>query len=120
MAARSEHHRFRLGAVVVKSGRVLSRGVNVSKKGPDTPPFRESVHAEVMAMKTVVGLSGATVYVARLNSFDGMALAKPCEHCINHMIHNGIQRVVFSASESDAKSFYIDSIVWKGYVNKNG
>ena len=119
VAAISDHHRFRLGAVVVKSGRVLSHGVNVTKKGPETPPERESVHAEVNAMRGVASLQGATIYVARLDSFDGLALAKPCEYCIHHMMENGIARVVFSTSENDAESFYLDSVSWKGYRYKN-
>lgn len=120
VASLSDHHRFRLGAVVVKSGRVLSQGVNVTKKGPETPPFRESIHAEVNAMRGVNGLDGSTVYVARLNSSNDLALAKPCEYCVNHMLSNGIKKVVFSVSCSDANCFYLSSVIWKGYVNKNG
>lgn len=119
-AAISTHHRFRLGAVVVKSGRVLSQGVNVAKKGPDTPPHRESIHAEVNAIRGVNNVEGSTIYVARLDSFDAMAMAKPCEYCIHHMEANGIARVVFSVSENEAESFYIDSVSWKGYRYKNG
>lgn len=120
VAAISDHHRFRLGAVVVKSGRVLSQGVNVAKKGPDTPPHRESIHAEVNAIRGVTDPAGSTIYVARLDSFDNMALAKPCEYCIKHMEANGIYRVVFSVSENDAESFDLDSVLWKGYKYKNG
>lgn len=119
VAAISDHHRFRLGAVVVKSGRVLSQGVNVAKKTPDTPPHRESVHAEVNALRGVSDPVGATVYVARLGAYDDFALAKPCEYCIKHMQANGLYRVVFSVSENDAKSFDLDSVVWKGYKYKN-
>jgi tRNA(Arg) A34 adenosine deaminase TadA len=120
VASISDHHRFRLGSVVVKSGRVLSQGVNVAKKSPNTPPHRESVHAEVNAIRGVTEPDGATVYVARLDSFDAMALAKPCEYCVSHMQANGIYRVVFSVSENDAESFDLDSVFWKGYKYKNG
>ena len=119
-ASISTHHRFRLGAVLVKSGRVLSQGVNVAKKTPDTPPHRESVHAEVNAIRGVNSPDGGTIYVARLDAFDNMALAKPCEYCIRHMQANGIYRVVFSVSENDAQSFDLDSVSWKGYSYKSG
>lgn len=119
-ALSSNHHRFRLGAVVVKSRSVLSQGVNIPKKSPDTPPHRESIHAEVTALKGVKNPNGATIYVARLNSNDKMALAKPCEYCINHMMHNGIEQVIFSLSETEARSFYLDSVKWKGYQIKDG
>lgn len=119
-ASTSNHHRFRLGAVVVKSRSVLSHGVNIPKKSPQTPPQRESIHAEVTALKGVKNPVGSTVYVSRLDSSGALALAKPCEYCIEHMIANGITQVVFSVSENEARSFYLDSIEWKGYVIKNG
>lgn len=117
-AAGSNHHKFRLGAVVVKSGRVMGNGVNTPKKSPDTPPQRESVHAEVNALKSVKDPEGATIYVARLSVHNEMALAKPCEYCIEHLIANGVYRVVFSVAKNIAQSFYLDSIEWNGYLTK--
>lgn len=119
-AMNSNHHRFRLGAVVVKSRSVLSQGINIAKKSPETPPHRESIHAEVNALKGVKNPSGATMYVARLNSNNGLALAKPCEYCIQHLMNNGIDQVVFSVNENEARSFCMSSINWKGYHIKNG
>lgn len=117
-ASYSNHHRFRLGAIVVKSGRVLSQGVNIAKKSPFTPPCRESIHAEVTAIRNAKSPDGATIYVARLNSFDKMAIAKPCEYCVEHMIANGIQRVVFSIDNANAESYYLDSVNWLGMRTK--
>lgn len=118
VAATSNHHKFRLGAVVVKSGRVLSYATNIPRKGPDTPPFRESIHAEVAAMKGVKKIDGATIYVARLDSFDNLALSMPCEYCVEHMISCGVNRVVFSINQTEARSYYLDSIVWEGYEER--
>ena len=114
----SNHHRFRLGAIVVKSGRVLSQGTNISKKGPATPPYRESIHAEVVAIRNAKITEGGTLYVARLSSLDHMAVAKPCEYCVEHMLENGIQRVVFSVSNNHAESYYLDTISWLGFREK--
>ena len=114
----SNHHRFRLGAIVVKSGRVLSQGTNISKKGPATPPYRESIHAEVVAIRNAKITDGGTLYVARLSSLDHMAVAKPCEYCVEHMLENGIQRVVFSVSNNHAESYYLDTISWLGFREK--
>lgn len=116
----SNHHRFRLGAVVVKSRSVLSQGVNTVKKNTHTPPHRESIHAEVMALRNVKNVKGSTVYVARLDSSSNLALAKPCEYCIEHMIANGVHQVVFSIDKNQARSFYLNSVEWKGDVIKNG
>lgn len=115
----SNHHRFRLGAIVVKSGRVLSQGINIAKKSPNTPPFRESIHAEVNAIRNAKNPDGATIYVARLNSTDSLANAKPCEYCVEHMFENGISRVVFSISDSIAESYDLDSVHWIGYRTKS-
>lgn len=116
----SNHHKFRLGAIVVRSGRVLGHGVNIPKKGPDTPPYRESVHAEVNAIRMAKNPDGTTVYVARLDSKGRLALAKPCEYCVDHMLANGVQRVVFSINNTDANSFYLDSVNWLDYKEKSG
>lgn len=114
----SNHHRFRLGAIVVRSGRVLSQGINISKKGPATPPYRESIHAEVVAIRNAKITDGATLYVARLSSHGNMAIAKPCEYCVEHMLENNIQRVVFSVSNSCAESYYLNTINWLGLKDK--
>lgn len=114
----SQHHNFRLGAVVVKSGRVLSQGVNVKGRTQYTPPRRESIHAEVNALRGLSDCEGTTVYVARLDAFDRLALAKPCEHCVEHMLENGVKRVVFSISENDADSFSVSSVEWGRLVSK--
>jgi tRNA(Arg) A34 adenosine deaminase TadA len=114
----SNHHRFRLGATVVKRGSVLGHGYNIPKKGPSTPPYRESIHAEVNAIKSVKNPAGATVYVARLDAKNNLAVAKPCEYCIEHMKEVGIDRVVFSVSNTNAQSFYINSVEWNGHVKK--
>lgn len=118
-AAISNHHKFKLGAVLVKGGRVLSSGFNIPKKGPDTPPCRESIHAEVVTIKGAKKPDGATIYVARLSNSGKLALAKPCEYCIEHMKANGLYRVVFSVSDSVAESFYLDSVEWKGFLTKD-
>jgi pyrimidine deaminase RibD-like protein len=92
---------------------VLSYGTNVPRKGPETPPFRESIHAEVTAMRGVKKIEGSTLYVVRLDSRNKMALSMPCEYCVEHMISCGVDRVVFSVSETEAKSYYLNSIRWE-------
>lgn len=90
----------------------------MSKKGPDTPPFRESIHAEVSAIKNTKNVDGATLYVARLSSYGEMAIAKPCEYCVEHMIANNIHRVVFSVDSANAESYYLDTVNWIGIREK--
>jgi tRNA(Arg) A34 adenosine deaminase TadA len=109
--AATSPNRFRMGAMVVKSGRVLGGAVNITKISPSTPPNRFSTHAEIAAMNTASETNGATLYIARLDKFDNTVMAKPCGWCIQKIIENGIYRVVFTTG-SDPLSFYSDMVNW--------
>jgi tRNA(Arg) A34 adenosine deaminase TadA len=101
-----------MGALLVKSGRVLGGDVNVPKISPSTPPNRVSTHAEIRVLKNTRNVRGATLYVARLRSKDIPALAKPCSWCMQEILDYGISRVVFTTNHSIGSSFYTDMITW--------
>lgn len=105
-------YRFRMGALLVKSGRVLGGDVNVPKISPSTPPNRVSTHAEIRVLKNTRNVRGATLYVARLRSKDIPALAKPCSWCMQEILDSGISRVVFTTNHEIGSSFYTDMITW--------
>lgn len=70
------------GCVVVRHGRVLGVGVNVTKNSPRYVNWRySSVHAEINAMRKAGWPRKATVYVARINSLGESKLSKPCSSC---------------------------------------
>lgn len=111
--ALTSDYRFRMAALLVKSGRVLGGDVNVPRITPDTPPKRCSTHAEVRVLKSVKNTFGSTIYIARLLLNDNTAMAKPCVWCLQQIIDAGVSRVVFTENNNSASSFYTDMITWK-------
>jgi len=111
--ALTSEYRFRMAAMIVKSGRVLGGDTNSPKISPDTPPKRVSTHAEIRAIKGVKNTEGATMYVARLSAEGSTALSKPCVWCLQHIIDAGISRIVYTDNEGHGVSFRTDMITWK-------
>jgi tRNA(Arg) A34 adenosine deaminase TadA len=115
--AKTSDNRFRVGALVVKSGRVLGGSPNITRVSPKTPPNRFSTHAEIAAMGIASETTGATLYIARLNSYNKYAISKPCAWCMQKIKHYQIDRVVFttdfiSSKKESISSFYVDDIKW--------
>lgn len=117
--ATTSEYRFRIAAMIVKSGRVLGADVNQRKITAATPPNRVSTHAEVRVIKNTRNLRGATLYVARLRSEDIPALARPCGWCMQEILHAGINRVVFTTNNDIGSSFYTDMITWKDDIHEH-
>lgn len=100
--AKSSSCKNKHGAVIVRGGSILSLGINKMKNHPDIIP--ESlvkdvchVHAEIDAIKKVKSeLKGATIYVARVNSFGNGLLSRPCERCYEVIISSGINKIVYT------------------------
>lgn len=94
------HHK--IGAVVVKKGKDVGRGVNNPFKThpQSTNPFK-TVHAELDAILSVVDkndLIGATIYVYRQHKNGQPACSKPCPHCEELIRRSGIRRVCYTAN----------------------
>lgn len=111
--ALTSQYRFRMAALLVKSGRVLGGDTNIHRITPDTPPNRCSTHAEIRVIKNTKNIQGSTIFIARLLSNDTIALAKPCVWCLEHIINAGISRVVFTQNNNSASCFYTDMVIWK-------
>ena len=112
-------YRFRMAALLVKSGRVLGGDTNSPRITPDTPPNRVSTHAEIRVLKSTRNTKGATLYVARLKSKDEYGLARPCVWCMNTIINAGIAKVVFTTNDTDGGSFYTNMITWNSHANSH-
>lgn len=110
--ALTSEYRFRMAALIVKSGRVLGGDTNSPKITPDTPPKRVSTHAETRALKGVKYPEGATMYIARLSSDGSTALSKPCVWCLGQIIDAGISKVVYTDNYGGGVGFYTDMITW--------
>ena len=89
------HGEVPVGAVVVKDGKVISRGYN--RRESDRDP---TAHAELIAMRRAAKklnswrLTGCTLYVT----------LEPCPMCTGAIINSRIKRLVYGASDYKAGS----------------
>lgn len=90
----------RVGAVVVKNGRVLATGMNHLRY---TKEFKRSnVHAEedailkLLKARKLSSLSGADIYVTRFTKGGKVGMAKPCCTCDALIRSVGIRNVYFT------------------------
>lgn len=110
--ATTSMYRFRIAAMIVKSGRVLGADVNMYKITPSTPPNRLSTHAEIRVLKNTKNTDGATLFVARLKSDDTTSIAKPCAWCLHSILDAGINKVIFTSGKDTGSAFYTSTIRW--------
>ena len=98
----------RLGAVIVKSGRVLAVGYNRvghRAKGMEEAELKSSVHAERAAIAKLLKpkhfhkLHGSKIYVSRIMKDGSLGLAYPCKHCLDLIKSCGIKEVIFTNSK---------------------
>jgi deoxycytidylate deaminase len=99
-ALKSPFVQHRLGAVVVKGGRVLSTGYNEVRytKELDKP----TLHAEQAAIlkllkqRRLSDLVGATLYVTRFTRGGAIGCSRPCPSCTNLIRSVGITNVHYT------------------------
>lgn len=97
-ALKSEH-RFRVGAVVYRNGRLLGYGHNKpNKTHPKARTPFNRIHAEFDAILGIPKdkLKGASIYVHRLLRDHSGGLAKPCVHCEAMLRAVGIKDIWYS------------------------
>jgi deoxycytidylate deaminase len=92
------------GSVIVKGGRVISTGVNKERSHPRIVSSEHikqhcSVHAEVDAIKRAKDVTGATIYVARVNRRGEQRDSRPCNRCYEAIKNSGIKKIVYTTSE---------------------
>jgi len=102
-ARKSLHPRWKVGAALVKGGRIVSTGHNISKNNPSLPgiPLRScSVHAEASALRGV-DACGATLYVARVTRRNTLGMARPCAGCEKLLRAAQVRRVVWTVEDDE-------------------
>lgn len=93
--------RFKLGAVIVKRGKVIAFGHNKAKTHPryGSKSGFHTLHAEGdslwTAEKLEVDVKGATMIVYRKNALN----ARPCKDCQRLIREAGIKRVIYTNHE---------------------
>ena len=90
------------GAVIVKSGRVIGTGFNKDRNNPDSVSPEHikthcSRHAEIEAMRDASwNVSGAILYVARVNKQGVDRNSKPCIRCDQAIESAQIKKVIYT------------------------
>lgn len=110
LAEQSEYGKFKHGAVLVQGGSVLNCSYNKENYNSFGSRFRPkdkgtaTLHAELGCILGIprAKTTGATVYVARVNSQGEEKISKPCRMCQNVLRHVGVKRVVYTTDEDGA------------------
>ena len=103
-AAKSQHKQHKLGAVIVKGGRILATGFNAMR--PSALLKTPTLHAEAAAVlkllkeKRMHDLAGAEMYVTRFTRAGAVGLSRPCPRCMDLLRSVGIKRVHFTTDEA--------------------
>jgi tRNA(Arg) A34 adenosine deaminase TadA len=96
--AASSQHRYPMGALAVRSGRVVAQAVNRRRNTPANVEWAScSFHAEEGLVRARSELRGTTVYVARLTPSGIPGLARPCARCHQLLTDAGVRRTVWTA-----------------------
>lgn len=103
LASSSLFTRAKVGAVIVKGGRVLSTGINSLRYTKDNGRSWPSLHAEEQAILKLLKqpnggkhLVGSTIYVSRVKKDGSVGLAKPCQKCQELIDAVGIRKIVYT------------------------
>lgn len=96
-AEQAPHNRWRVGAVLVRSGRVIATGYNRYRNNPSQVGIGDvSYHAEEVALRRAGDAEGATIYVARITRSGELGIAKPCARCAYDLMEAGVSSVVWT------------------------
>ena len=96
-AESATHEKWRVGAVLVRGGSVLSTGCNKYRNDPSIVGLNGvSYHAEDVAIKRAGTSKGATLFVARVTKSGMLGLAKPCHKCLPLLEENGVHSIVWT------------------------
>lgn len=94
--AQNSTMRHRLGAVLVKSGRVLNVGWNQERWSQDKY-MSWSLHAEIDAcLGAQCSIVGSTVYVSRILKNGKKSLSHPCIGCILRLKKMGVKNLYWT------------------------
>lgn len=92
----------RHGAVIVKSGKPVSLGVNkwrnremIMRELDYNPNL--TVHAEIDALSRVSDPRGAVVYIARVGKHGDEKFSRPCNNCAKALAAAGVKTVIYTA-----------------------
>jgi len=96
-------YKYRLGAVLVRKGKIISRGYNKISHNP-LKFFRKwdnSIHAEIdcIIKAPYEMVEGSTLYIFRELKTGELAMARPCEFCLAYIHYRKLKKIVYTISE---------------------
>ncbi len=101
IASKNDTGDYRLAAIAVKGGSILSIGTNKYRNDPMWLPELSrtdwSSHAEQNCLRSIDG-SGVTLYVVRLTPGGKTALALPCQECQKFTIEQNVSKIVYTTN----------------------
>ena len=102
LSNKSTHHQHKIGAVIVKKNRVISVGFNKLKTSPRSNHPWKSIHSELDAILDVPrkDLKGSSIYVYREKRDGSLAMARPCEFCLQLIKEVGIDKLYYTGYNS--------------------
>lgn len=117
-AEQAPHSRWRVGAVLVRGGSLLSTGYNRYRNDPAQVEFGNATyHAEEVVLRKAGDAEGATIYVARITRSGLLGLAKPCPRCTSLLITEGVSTVVWSTPSGLDKA-RVNQLVGRPHVRQ--
>ncbi len=102
--AKKSRCKYKHGAVITKSGCVVSTGFNANKAHPTwgSGPMN-SIHAEGAAIRNAVrkgiNVRGAKIYVTRNKGISRMS--RPCSDCMKLIEKYGIKKIIYTDIEGN-------------------
>jgi deoxycytidylate deaminase len=100
--AENSTYKHRHGAVIVKHGKIISRGTNQLRyhKLSKYYEYRNSLHAESCAiLRTRCDVRKTVLYVARINNAGNPRLSAPCKECTTLLHQMGIKSVIYTTND---------------------
>lgn len=104
--AKTSKYRYKLAAVIVKGGAVLSYGVNhvgansslLNQEWPGSIHAEQAAILKLLKQKNMDKASGAIMYVSRINGRGTTGLARPCQHCMELIEAIGIKKIIYTTA----------------------
>jgi tRNA(Arg) A34 adenosine deaminase TadA len=107
MSFQSNHPEQRLGAVIIKSGKIISKSFNQGDKTHtyikrNGEHYNQTIHAElacIFKVKNKELLQGATIIVYRETKNGDLGNSRPCPMCYKLIQASGIKRIIYTTMD---------------------
>jgi len=115
----STHEQHKIGAVIMNKRRLIGIGANLIKTHPIYANGDRwfSIHAEMKALISAdAPVNGCDIYVYRVTANNELAMARPCDKCLEVLSEVGIKRVYYTTERGYNMEFLKDGKIKKRYL----